>query len=316
MKLWTGGIAHRSLMFIPSHLPKMLAKAMGFIDPKYQSEGPRPDIIILDLEDSVPEDKKVAAQENVVAFLENVINMGQQGRPIVVRINALDKGGTEDLEAIRPFKNIHAVILSKTEAAWQLKQVTKHMPPSAFLWPFIETPLSIMNLRDIIEAKASLGALLFGSQDMRADTGIPSSEADRPNPTTDTQKALIINAARTEGLMVFGGVCPQFRGAGLEIANRSARRDYRAGFDGKLCIHPDQIPGIHKAFSPAAKEIEIANLVVAEAGDGGIGAIKVVIDGEPRMIERLHVKSYQETLAMAMAIARNERALSCLDDAR
>jgi citrate lyase subunit beta/citryl-CoA lyase len=305
MKLWKDGIAHRSLLFIPAHSDKMLEKAKGFINPNYQSESPRPDIILLDLEDSVPNEAKALAQKNVVAFLEKAATR-QKSRPIAVRINALDSGGKDDLLDIRSFNHIHAVILSKTEAAWQLEQVAELMPPSASLWPFIETPRSIMNLSAIIRAQAPLAALLFGSQDMHAATGIPSGGEGRPNLTTAWQQAAIVNAARAGGLMAFGGVCPQFKGAGLEIANRSAEEDAWAGFDGKLCIHPDQIPGIHRAFSPTVEQIEIAMQVVQQAGDGGIGAIKVMVGDAPQMVERLHVDKYRATLAIAAAIAKSE----------
>jgi citrate lyase beta subunit len=304
MKLWKDGIAQRSLLFIPTHSGKMLEKARGFLGIQFQNAGYRPDVILLDLEDSVPLEAKDLARNSVVAFLEETAKRPKK-RPIAVRINALDSGGKDDLSAIRPFKHIHAVILSKTEGDWQLREMGKLMDPTVPLWPFIETPLSIMNLPNIVGFRG-VGALLFGSQDMQAATGLPSDSEGRANPTTAWQQAAVINAGRAAGIMVFGGVCAQFKGTGLDIANRSASEDAQAGFDGKLCIHPDQIPGIHKAFSPTAEEIDVAMQVVQQAGDGGIGAIKVMVGDTPRMVERLHVDKYRGTLAIAAAIAKSE----------
>ena len=56
------------------------------------------------------------------------------------------------------------------------------------------------------------------------------------------------------------------------------------GFDGKQCIHPNQIPVVHRIFSPSPAEVAHARAVVeaydeaAKAGRGAIGKDGKMID--------------------------------------
>jgi citrate lyase subunit beta/citryl-CoA lyase len=67
------------------------------------------------------------------------------------------------------------------------------------------------------------------------------------------------------------------------------------GFGGKLCIHPNQISLVRKAFEPSAAEIEWAQRVVQADQDSHGGAVK--LDG--RMIDRPVVLLAQRTLSKA-----------------
>ena len=64
----------------------------------------------------------------------------------------------------------------------------------------------------------------------------------------------------------------------LDSLKDDARRAKQLGFQGKLCIHPNQIEPCHAIFTPAAEEIEFAHRVVDafEAGEAeGLAAIQV-----------------------------------------
>ena len=80
----------RSLLFIPGHSAKMMAKA--------NSSGA--DVVIFDLEDAVHPDSKPAARQLVVDALANRANGSPAG---YVRVNALDSAWCAgDLEAVMP----------------------------------------------------------------------------------------------------------------------------------------------------------------------------------------------------------------------
>ena len=62
---------------------------------------------------------------------------------------------------------------------------------------------------------------------------------------------------------------------------RSLERSRRSGFQGRLCVHPDQIAPVNAAYLPSPEEIAAAERVVAafrEAESRGAAAIQV--DGQ------------------------------------
>ena len=68
----------------------------------------------------------------------------------------------------------------------------------------------------------------------------------------------------------------------------------RAGFTGKIAIHPDQVPVINEAFTPTAEDIAYAKRVV-EAFASGAGTVG--LDG--KMLDMPHLKQAQKVLAAA-----------------
>jgi citrate lyase subunit beta/citryl-CoA lyase len=76
---------------------------------------------------------------------------------------------------------------------------------------------------------------------------------------------------------------------------RSALQARLLGFDGKWCIHPNQIPWANDAFAPTGEEIEAARRVVEayqESVARGVGAIAV--DG--KLVDEASRKVAERTL--------------------
>jgi citrate lyase subunit beta/citryl-CoA lyase len=70
----------------------------------------------------------------------------------------------------------------------------------------------------------------------------------------------------------------------------------RAGFQGKIAIHPDQIAIINDAFTPKPEEIAFAKRVAdAFAANPGLGTVGI----EGRMIDLPHLKQARKILAIA-----------------
>jgi len=85
---------------------------------------------------------------------------------------------------------------------------------------------------------------------------------------------------------------------GLLADSRAGRR---AGFSGKMAIHPDQVDIINQAFTPDASEIAFAQRVVdAFAAAEGAGALQ--LDG--KMLDRPHLTQAQKLLELAARSAR------------
>jgi citrate lyase subunit beta/citryl-CoA lyase len=255
------------------------------------------DVVILDLEDAVAVDAKVAARGMASA----AARAGGYGRrEVVIRVNGLDTPwGGDDLAAAAT-SGADAVLLPKVESAdavmRALDVLAAHGAPEAMaVWCMLETPLGILRA-DAIAAHPGVGALVAGTSDLTKDL--------RARATPDRLPLLVslqlcVLAARARGRSALDGVHLDLDDdEGLVAACRQARD---LGFDGKTLIHPKQIAPANEAFSPSAAEIERARRVLAaydEAVAAGRGL--AVLDG--RLIENLHAEDARRLLSLAAAI--------------
>jgi citrate lyase subunit beta / citryl-CoA lyase len=96
----------RSLLFVPADGGRKLDKALGS----------GADAVIVDLEDSIAAERKVAARQSAVSFLRDAVKIAERPR-LLVRINGLQTGLTDgDLDAVVPARP-DAIMLPKAEGA-------------------------------------------------------------------------------------------------------------------------------------------------------------------------------------------------------
>jgi citrate lyase subunit beta/citryl-CoA lyase len=157
-----------------------------------------------------------------------------------------------------------------------------------------ETPGALFTLGGYAQAGARLAAITWGAEDLAAELGAASNRTEdgEYEVTYKMARSLCLAGAAAAGVAPVDTVFTDFRdGAGLEREARAARR---AGFVGKLAIHPDQVAVINAAFTPSDAELaHAARIVAAFEADPALGAVG--IDG--RMIDRPHVKQAQRLLA-------------------
>lgn len=260
------------------------------------------DMLIYDLEDSVPASEKDAAR-----FL--VYNMVKNHRPenkyICIRVNGLySEYIDEDLQAaVRA--NPDCIRIPKVEYAKEIQKISLRIGEiekrigleegKIQLICNIESYMGVINAMEIAKADPRVAALAVSAEDLTA-----SLKAQR------TKKGLEIFYARNVVLMA----C---RAAGIDaldivfsdINDREGLREDTAfarslGFDGKTCIHPRQIDTVNACFTPDMKEIKYALRVLKAAKEGkkqGKGA--VILDGG--MIDRPMELRAMTTLAQAEA---------------
>ena len=107
-------------------------------------------------------------------------------------------------------------------------------------------------------------------------------------------RSLCLATARAIGAQPVGVVYVDFRDlAGLEA---ECLRDRRAGFIGKIAIHPDQCGVINRAFTPSADEVAFARRVV-DTFEKNPGLGTVGLDG--KMLDMPHLKQARNLLALA-----------------
>lgn len=280
----------RSVLYMPGANPKALEKAKTLAA----------DAVILDLEDAVAPDAKDEARAAVVA----AVTAGGYGkREVIIRVNALTSiWGADDLEAAVS-AGPDAILFPKISSAEEVMAATEAMDALGAavhigIWAMIETPLAILDIKDIAATSQSsrLCAFVMGTNDLAKET--------RARQTPDRAPfwfalSASVTAARLYGLAVIDGVYNDI--ADAEGFVRTCKQGLNFGFDGKTLIHPSQIGPCNDVFAPSADEVLHARAVIAAFDDpanGGKGVLKV--DG--KMAELLHREMARQTVAIAEAI--------------
>jgi citrate lyase subunit beta/citryl-CoA lyase len=286
----------RSVLYMPGSNTRAIEKARGL----------PVDTIVLDLEDSVAPEGKEAARAQV---MDAVAAGGFGPREVVVRINGLDtEWWLEDVNAAAKAKP-DAILLPKVSSPDHLETVAERLVDISAdhkirIWAMMETPLAVLNAREIAAAakdvETRLACLVMGTNDLAKETRakmLPGREPMR------LWLSICIAAARAYGLDVIDGVYNTL--GDMEGLARECAEARDMGFDGKTIIHPSQIDTVNAIFSPSPDEVAHARGIIAafeRPENQGKGVI--ALDG--RMVERLHVEMARRTVAIAEAIAERQ----------
>lgn len=242
----------RSLLYVPAHSQRFIAKA--------HERGA--DAIILDLEDAVPPDSKLAARQ---ALAQSVTAVRQGGARVFVRINTGDEQLADAMAACRA--GADGLYIPKVRRAEDLETLAAALEPverelgrtaSQFV-ALIEDPGAVLDSRAIARAPRLL-ALAVGGEDLALALGATPTPAVLHFP-----KLLVHYAAKAAGLLSFGllrSTADYTDPAAIEIAVREAREH---GFDGATCVHPSIVPLLNAGFAPSEAEREWAARVLVEA---------------------------------------------------
>jgi citrate lyase subunit beta/citryl-CoA lyase len=287
----------RSVLYMPGANERALEKAKTL----------PADSLILDLEDSVAPEAKATARANVCA----AVKAGGYGRrELVIRTNAIETAwGMDDLRAavsVAP----DAILVPKVSQPGDVVTAAKVLgaigaEPRTRLWAMMETPSSVLNVREIAALGADpanrLSCLVMGTNDLLKES---RARALHNRVAVVPWLAMAIVAARAFGLDVLDGVYNDFRD---EVGFREECENGRTlGMDGKTLIHPSQVAPCNEVFSPTEEEVSWARKIIA-AFDEPQNAAKGVITVEGRMVERLHLVQAKRTVAIAEAIAAMRR---------
>jgi citrate lyase subunit beta/citryl-CoA lyase len=280
----------RSVLYMPGSNARALEKAKIIAA----------DVLILDLEDAVAPDAKVAARDQVCA----AVTAGGYGRrELIIRVNALDTPwGDADVKAA-VMAAPDAILLPKPSTAEDIARAERALagaPEKTRLWAMIETPLAILNVQAIAAAAKQPGARLacfvMGTNDLVKETRADLSQSRRP---ALYWLSATITAARAYGLDVLDGVYNNFKDS--TGFRKECMHGRALGFDGKTLIHPDQVAIANEVFAPPEAEVVWARKIIA-AFDQPENKGKGVITVEGRMVELLHADMARRTVAIADAI--------------
>ncbi len=259
----------RSLLFAPGNHERRVEKALTL----------DADAVILDLEDAVAEVEKAAARPLVKTALK-----APRSGVAYVRVNAIDTEFCHgDIMAVVG-PGLDGIMLPKVESAdqlltidWLLSQLERDAgidDGAIDLLPIIETGRGVAGVRDIAAASDRVRRLSFGAGDYARDMGMRWTEGEAEMAAA---RAEVVLASRVAGLE------PPLDTVWVHIRDqvglrRSAETVRDMGFQGKLCIHPDQIAPVNAVFTPTDEETAFAEKVVAafdQAESEGLASIQV-----------------------------------------
>ena len=283
----------RTALFVPGNRPDRINKAINT----------SADAVIADLEDAVPPALKAETRPVV---REKILE--HHSPRLLVRVNALDTEFVQDDLDELVVEGLACIIFPKIEKPEHIQaanrlltdaEAKKGIPTGAIsIIALIESALGVENAFRIISEKtnpARLFTAAFGAADFTLDMGIEMTKAGEEIAFPRARLAIACRAAGIEPPLDTPFMIDLKDLDALEADAKSAKQ---LGFQGKLCIHPNQVDICNRIFSPTDKDIEQAHKIVAafnKAEAAGTGVLQV--DG--KFIDLPLVKQAQRILKIA-----------------
>ena len=315
----------RMIHFFPPHLEKVRAKLPEL--------APKVDVLLGNLEDAIPADRKEAARAGLVEVAKTVPMGATQ---LWTRINSLDSPWVlDDLETIvgEVGDKIDVIMVPKVEGAEDIHYVDRllaqlearaGLTKPLLVHAILETARGVVNVEEICAASPRMQGLSLGPADLAASRRMKTTRVGgghpgylvREDPKGDDAPRAIFQQdlwhytiARMVDACGASGILPYYGPFG-DIADTLACEDqfrnaYLMGCVGAWSLHPVQIDIAKKVFSPEPDEVEWAKKVIAAMGDG---TGTVMIDG--KMQDDATVKQCRVIVELAKMLASRDPELA------
>lgn len=232
------------------------------------------DEVIIDLEDSVSPNRKVAAREQGI---NAIVQHTWTDKIVSCRINGLrSKWWYADIIELVEMTGgaLDSIIIPKVDSSDMvttvdtlLTQVERNNglePGTIRLEAQIENAIGMSNVIDIGHSESRLASLIFGPGDYSASVGIGGFTTDHssnyPGHYWHYALSRLVHAAKGAELQAIDGMYANFDDdSGFREACSRAKM---LGCDGKWAIHPTQISIANETFAPSEEEASIASKIV------------------------------------------------------
>ena len=259
----------RSYLFIPVNRADFIAKA----------HLKNADVVILDLEDSIPYEQKESSRKLVNSAIEVLKDNNQQ---VAVRVNSTLEHLAADLSAIDLTK-INSIVLPKAEDAAVIRFIEAYLKKlenkqgeathSTALIPMIETCRGVLNMREIANASSRIIALALGSEDLANELGVQPT----PENLVDTCRQMVLAAGEVDiKALGFPGSIAEFYDKDQLSLQFKLAKDL--GFSGSFCVHPTQVNLANTILNYSDEQMAWAAKVIAamdNAKQKGLGICQV-----------------------------------------
>ena len=280
----------RMIHFLDFSNEKMVAKAPDIAT--------KTDILLGNLEDAVPVDRKIAARDGLIT-VGREMDLGTTA--LWTRVNALESPWVlDDLYNVvtEIGHKLDVVMVPKVEGPWDIHYVDRllaqleakaKLDKPILVHAILETALGVTNLEAIAAASPRMQGMSFGPADLAASRRMKTTrvggghpgyrviEDPDPNdpdaPRASAQQDLwhysigrMVDACTSTGTLPFYGPFGDIKDvAGCEAQFRAA---FLMGCVGAWSLHPVQIDIAKKVFSPDPEEVLFAKKVIEAIPDG------------------------------------------------
>jgi malyl-CoA/(S)-citramalyl-CoA lyase len=285
-----------------AEIPVTPSRMIHFFDPSNEKMAAKlpdiaatTDILLGNLEDAVPADRKEAARAGLVRIGREV-DLG--GTALWTRVNSLDSPWVlDDLVALvgEIGDRLDVIMVPKVEGEWDIHYVdrllaqleAKHgLRRPILVHAILETALGVTNVEEIAAASPRMQGMSFGPADLAASRrmkttrvggGHPGyvvlSDPEGDAPRVSAQQDLwhysigrMVDACAATGILPFYGPFGDIADvAGCEAQFRAA---FLMGCVGAWSLHPRQIEIAKRVFSPDPEEVRFAKKVIEAIPDG------------------------------------------------
>jgi citrate lyase subunit beta/citryl-CoA lyase len=263
---------YRSFLFAPGNHSRRVEKALTL-----DADG-----VILDLEDACPIAEKKATRPVVVAACQ-----GPRRGLGYVRVNAMStEFGYGDVVAVVQ-SGVDGIVVPKIETAdeirtvdWLVLQLERErgLKPGALdIIPIIETGKGLANVGAIASAGTRVRRLSFGAGDFTLDMNITWT---RNEIELLPYRSAVVLASRAAGIEApLDTVWVDIKDT--DGFRRSVEAIKGLGFQGKMCIHPDQVPIANEVLAPTSAEVEWSRRVVDAFKEAELaGSASIQLEGK------------------------------------
>jgi malyl-CoA/(S)-citramalyl-CoA lyase len=280
----------RMIHFFDGSNEKMLAKLPGI--------AAQADIVLGNLEDAVPVDRKEAARAGLVKAGKE-IDVGSA--QLWTRVNALDSPWVlDDLTTLvtEIGDKLDVIMVPKVEGPWDIHYVDRllaqlesraGLTKPLLVHALLETAQGVAHVDEIAAASPRMQGMSFGPADLAASRRMKTTRVggghpgylviadpdaehpDAPRPTAQQDLwhysiGRMVDACTTNGILPFYGPFGDIKDVeGCEAQFRAA---FLMGCVGAWSLHPVQIEIAKRVFSPEPEEVRFAKKVIEAIPDG------------------------------------------------
>ena len=245
----------RSLMFVPAHNQKLLDSAIRR----------DADVLLLDIEDSVPCCDKQKARDNIKEYVKRP-DLG--GKLLFPRVNDRESGELLKDAYQLTIDGIAGFMYPKSTKGEDIYffgklletiEYEKRIPIGTFkIIPLIETTGAVINIKEICQACTRVIAVAFGCEDFVTDL---QGKHDLDGQSIMMARNLISIGARSCGVLPIDTV--HIRVHDLEDLKKNLIVSKRFGFEGMLVLNPKELPLVNQYYSPTQEELAWAKEMIA-----------------------------------------------------
>jgi malyl-CoA/(S)-citramalyl-CoA lyase len=288
----------REIPFKPSRMIHFLDFSNEKMVAKVPDIAPTVDILLGNLEDAVPVDRKEAAREGLIR-VGSEIELGDT--QLWTRVNSLESPWvlddiTQVVTAIGD--RLDVMMIPKVEGPWDIHYVDRLLAQleakagidkPILVHPILETGQGVINLEAIASSSPRIQGMSFGPADLAASRRMKTTrvggghpgyrviddpDLDNPDaPRASAQQdpwhysiARMVDACTAVGALPFYGPFGDIKDVeGCETQFRAA---FLLGCVGAWSLHPVQIDIAKKVFSPDPEEVKFAKKVIEAIPDG------------------------------------------------